>query len=92
MASHRGLGLSSGIVFANPPPADVALEAAALEALVAGAIEAADAAGITGAAVTPFLLDHVARNSEGQTVDVNVALLLSNARVGAAIATALTAT
>ena len=42
--------------------------------------------GIHGAAVTPFLLDRVQRATGGRTVAVNVAVLESNARVGAEVA------
>jgi pseudouridine-5'-phosphate glycosidase len=88
MGRQRELGLRSGIVFANPPPATAALESADVEQAVAAAVASAESNGITGAEVTPYLLDHLARHSDGRTVEVNVALLLSNAAVAAAIAVA----
>ena len=40
---------------------------------------------MTGAAVTPFLLDQLARLSDGRTLEANIALLQNNARVAAQI-------
>ena len=53
------------------------------------ALAAAESAGVRGADVTPFLLARLGDASSGRTLDANVALLRNNARVAAAIATAL---
>jgi len=70
------------------PPAD-ALPRAEAEAAVMEAVRRADAQGITGSAVTPFLLAQIAEVTEGRSVCANRALLLNNCRVGAKIAVAL---
>jgi len=44
---------------------------------------------VRGADVTPFLLARLGDASSGRTLDANVALIRNNARVAAAIATAL---
>lgn len=87
--AQRDLGLDAGIVIANPPPADAALSRDEVEVLIDEARSAAATAGVRGTAVTPFLLDHLARATGGRSVEANVALLLDNARVAASIAAAL---
>lgn len=81
-------GRATGIVIANPPPADSALSRAQMEGLINSALEAAEAAGIRGKSVTPYLLQEMARRSGGQTLRANMALLIANARLAASIAVA----
>src|SRR5438067_6313086 len=86
-----GRGATAGIVIANPPPAEAALARGEVESLVSKALEAAEAAGIRGKGVTPFLLEHLAKNSGGRTRKTNIALLVANARLAAGIAVAYSA-
>jgi pseudouridine-5'-phosphate glycosidase len=92
IAAQRALGLGSGMVIAREPPAALALDAAAAEAAIAKAIAAAEASGIRGKALTPFLLDEVAKATGGDSVRANKALLEANAALAAEIAVALAAT
>ena len=85
LAAQRDLGLGSGIVVVNPPPADLAFRRGLTEA-VNQAIASAREAGIHGKATTPYLLAQVAERSGGRSVPLNVALLVSNATVAAEIA------
>jgi pseudouridine-5'-phosphate glycosidase len=78
-------------IIVNPPPAENALPRAEVESLISGAVAAAEAAGIRGKAVTPFLLEQLARNSGGKTLQTNIALLVANARLAAGIAVAYSA-
>ena len=71
-----------------PPPADTALPREESDRAVARALEEADALGISGAALTPFLLGRVAEITEGRSLRANVALLENNAAVAAEIAVA----
>ena len=73
---------SRGIVVAVPPPAE--LEGAEEMARAA----AAELGHITGAAVTPRLLARVAELSGGRSLDLNVDLVINNARVAAQVARA----
>jgi pseudouridine-5'-phosphate glycosidase len=91
MQIHWELGLSSGIVFGNPPPAASALGNEEVDAWIAQALQSAAAEGIRGKAVTPYLLDHLAKASYGRTLETNIALLVHNARVAAQIAKAYSA-
>jgi pseudouridine-5'-phosphate glycosidase len=88
MKTHWELGMSSGIVFANPPPVGHSLSYAELESLIAGALNSAEVLGLRGKAVTPHLLQELARRSGGRTLRANIALLIENARVAARIAAA----
>ena len=80
----------AGIVLAVPVPEAAALRRDVVERTLVGALGDADRAGITGAAVTPFLLKALGELSEGRTLTANVALLRRNAEVASALARELT--
>ncbi|MEZ5933439.1 MAG: pseudouridine-5'-phosphate glycosidase [Alphaproteobacteria bacterium] len=87
--SHRALGLSSGLLIVTPPPARYALGGEETAVLVEAAREAAERAGIKGAAQTPFMLRHMAEASAGRTVVLNVHLAAANATLAAKLAASL---
>ena len=89
LAAHWGLGVQGGLVIANPVPEAAAIGPERLEGWVAQALAAAEAQGVTGGALTPFLLARLAELSKGETLKANVALLKDNARLAAEIAVAL---
>ncbi|MFP4613652.1 MAG: pseudouridine-5'-phosphate glycosidase [Spirochaetaceae bacterium] len=89
LAAHWGLGLRSGAVVANPVPAELATPAEVIEGAVNAAIEEAERRGISGKALTPFLLARIADLTEGESVRTNVALAENNARLAGQIAAAL---
>lgn len=91
MQTHWEMGFTSGIVFCNPPPSGSALRKQEVDAWVAQALESAASAEIRGKAVTPYLLDYLAKASRGQTLETNIGLLVNNARVAAQIAKAYSA-
>ncbi len=78
-----------GVVVANPLPADEQLDPDLHDRVIAGALAAAEQAGVRGRQVTPFVLDHLHRASEGATQAVNVRLVLRNAELAGRIAAAL---
>jgi len=80
------VGLSGGVVVANPLPESQGFDAG--EA-TENAMREADRLGIEGKALTPFLLQHIANATDGKSLAANVALVKHNARVGTAIAVAL---
>lgn len=82
------LGLA-GVLVVNPIPQEHALDQDTLEQAIAQAVAEADAAGIKGKALTPWLLARLEQLSGGDSVQANIALLLNNARLGAKIAAAL---
>jgi pseudouridine-5'-phosphate glycosidase len=79
----------AGMLVCVPIPAANALPRAELEREIDAALAAAENAGIRGSEVTPYLLARLGDASSGRTLEANIALLRNNARVAAAIATAL---
>jgi pseudouridine-5'-phosphate glycosidase len=83
---HWQLGLESALLVVQPPPAETALPLDQVEAWIQKALEEAAQQKITGAAVTPFLLERVSKLSGGASLRANLALLRNNARLAARIA------
>jgi len=83
------LDRGAGMLVCVPIPEASALPRGELEREIDAALAAADAAGVRGGDVTPFLLGRLGESSSGRTLDANVALLRNNARVAAEIAIAL---
>ena len=77
-----------GALIANPAPEDVALPMATVAAWIAEASAAANEQGVSGKALTPFLLQFLANISGGEAVATNCALARNNAMVAAQIAVA----
>lgn len=88
---RAALGLPGGQLVANPIPAADEIASATLAPLIAQAQAEAEAQGIAGKSVTPFLLQRLFELTEGRTLASNIALVLNNARLAARIATALAA-
>jgi pseudouridine-5'-phosphate glycosidase len=89
VAAHRAIPGSAGLLLVQPPPAEVAIPASEVEAWVDAALRAAEAEGIEGAAVTPFLLRRVADASDGRALRANIGLIVANAATAAEVAVAL---
>jgi len=87
------LGLSgSALVVANPLPADEQLDPELHDRVLADALAAAEADGIRGRAVTPFLLARLHAETGGESLRANVRLVLRNAELAARIAAAVART
>jgi pseudouridine-5'-phosphate glycosidase len=84
--AQRSLGRPGALLVVRPPPPDVALGRAEVDRAVARSLEAADAKGVRGAAVTPYLLAAVERETGGRSLAANLGLLEANAALAAAIA------
>jgi len=89
LEAQHGLGLAAGVLVCQPVPAAHALPRAAVERHIERALAAAKREGISGKALTPFLLDQVTDASGGDSLAANRALITANARLGAEIARAL---
>jgi pseudouridylate synthase len=85
------LNLSCGVSVANPIAADAEIPAGEVGAMIDAALREADAAGISGQAVTPFLLERIVHASDGRSLAANVALVRNNAALAAQIAVAYVA-
>lgn len=80
VATHLGLGLGSGALVCVPVPADMALPDDVARAAVAQAVADADAAGVGGPALTPWLLARIAEVTDGLSIRANTALIVNDAR------------
>jgi pseudouridine-5'-phosphate glycosidase len=88
IAARDRLGLAHGILVTVPVPEADALRVEEADAAIAEATRMADAAGIHGRAVTPFVLAKVLDLTGGRSQHANIAALVNNARVAAQIAMA----
>lgn len=89
LKAHRAIPGAGGVLVVQPPPAELAIDAAEVEAWIGDALRDAEDHAIRGGAVTPHLLSYVARASGGRTLRVNIGLIVRNARTAGEIATAL---
>ena len=89
LEAQEGLGLRSAIVVANPIALEDEISAAEMRRHIEAAIAEADAAHISGKALTPWLLDRLLTLTSGRTLPANIALVRSNARLAAEIAVSL---
>ena len=83
------IGDDGGVLVANPIPMEFEIPAERISAAIDQALADATNNGVVGAAVTPFLLGRLGAITDGESQRANVALVLSNASVAAAIAVAL---
>ena len=88
-SAHWALRMRSAVLVAVPCPADAAIPAGEIARAIDEALDEAAAAGVSGAALTPFLLSRVAARTGGRALRANLALLENNARVAGRIAVAL---
>ncbi len=86
--TRRRLGLTEGVIVSNPPPEASEIPAGEMEGFITEALAAAQAANVTGKAVTPFLLGKIHEITNGRSLDTNIALIQNNAAVAADIAVA----
>ncbi|MEZ5811641.1 MAG: pseudouridine-5'-phosphate glycosidase [Rhizobiaceae bacterium] len=87
--TRRALGLAGGMLVANPVPAEDEIPAKTMAGHIAAAQAEAESRGISGKAVTPFLLAHIVELTGGASLKTNIALVENNARLAAEIAKAL---
>jgi len=86
---RAALGLPGGQLVANPIPPEAEIARAEIMPVVEQALNEAAARAIAAKAVTPFLLQRIFELTEGRSLVANIALVLNNARLAAAIAGAL---
>lgn len=80
------MGLEGGALIVNPIPAEAAIPNNEIDKVIARALAEAEAQGVKGKAVTPFLLARVAELTGGASLKANLALLENNAKAAAEIA------
>lgn len=87
--AQQALGLSCGMLVAVPVPVEYELPVDRMEAAIAQALGEAEAQGVKGKALTPFLLARISELTGEDSLRANLALLENNARVATGIAVAL---
>jgi pseudouridylate synthase len=88
MAAADALDVGTALLIANPIAFDQQLDPDEHERVLAQALEEARAQGVTGKAVTPYLLAYLHDATEGRSLEVNVTVARANAAVAGAIAVA----
>jgi len=83
-----GLQLNGSVLIANPVPTEFEMNIEAIEQHILKALDAASQQHIKGKEVTPFILKYIAENTQGESLETNIALIKNNARVAAEIAVA----
>jgi pseudouridylate synthase len=78
-----------GMLVVNPIPAEAEVPAAEMAEHIDRAVADAAAAGISGKAVTPWLLARILEITGGRSLAANIALVKNNARLAARIAISL---
>ena len=89
LSAKWSMGLNGSVLIANPLSAEDSIDRNEMEDHIQRALAAAATAGIKGKEVTPFLLKYIADHTKGESLDANIALICSNAALGAKIAGAL---
>jgi pseudouridine-5'-phosphate glycosidase len=89
LAIERFAWNSGGVLVGVPIPASDALSADDIQSGMTSALAAASQQGITGAAVTPFVLGEISRSLDGLNIPANLALSENNAAVAADIAVSI---
>ena len=87
--AKRKLGLPGGVLICAPVPEEFELPAAEANAAIEQALAEADAQGVHGKAITPFLLARIVELTGERSLRANLALLENNVRIGAQIAKVL---
>jgi len=82
----RDLDLSHGMLVAVPPPNSAG---ESIEQAIQAALQQANEQGLTGQAVTPFILKKVAETTGGDSLRCNISLVQHNAEIGSEIAVAI---
>lgn len=80
---------NGGLLLAVPIPEYAEVDPGPLNGAVQGALEDADAAGLVGAAITPFVLGRIGEATDGDSLPANLALAENNAQVAVEVASAV---
>jgi pseudouridylate synthase len=90
-AARRSIGTAGGMLIANPVPEGDEIPANEMAVHIAAAQADGERQGVSGKAVTPFLLSKIVDLTAGRSLATNIALVRNNARLAARIATELAA-
>ncbi|MFA6844344.1 MAG: pseudouridine-5'-phosphate glycosidase [Sphaerochaetaceae bacterium] len=88
LKAKNNLKLEGGVLVADPIPEEYSMDPAYINAKINEAVIAAERNGVTGKALTPFLLDAIQKATEGKSLDANIHLVYNNAALASQIAVA----
>ena len=80
------MGLAGGVVIANPIPEKYSYDKLLIDEAINTALKEAKLLDIKGKEITPFLLSYISNITKGKSLEVNIQLILSNARLASKIA------
>lgn len=80
------VGLSGGMLVANPIPDEYAMDSDYINQNIQIALDECDKLGIHGKQTTPYLLDKIQKLTSGKSLDANIQLVYNNARLATEIA------
>jgi pseudouridine-5'-phosphate glycosidase len=86
MREQDALGTTTALLVANPVDRAHELDPGVHDRVLDAALRAADATGVAGQAVTPFLLDYLQRETGGESLRANLAAVRGNIRLAAQVA------
>lgn len=89
IAARSRIGLDGGMVIGNPVPEEYEMDGETIDRAINEALREADASGINGKAITPFLLDRIQRLTGGESLETNIRLVKNNVELAAKIAVSL---
>jgi pseudouridylate synthase len=89
IAAHRTLPGRSGVLLANPIPAEYEMDRETHDQLLEAGMRLLDERGVQGRDVTPVLLEHFHTASSGVSLDANEELVVSNVTLAAQVAVEL---
>ena len=87
--ARTSLNIAGGVLIANPVPEHAEIPKAEMDIIIAKAIAESETLGISGKAVTPWLLNRIVELTDGRSLATNQQLIFNNARVAAQLAVAL---
>ena len=87
--AQRALGLENGMLVTNPVPEQYSMDPDVINRAIDQAVAEANAQGVHGKAITPFLLARIKDLTGGDSLESNIQLVLNNARLAAEVAKAL---
>ena len=84
--AQRALNIEGGMLVTNPIPEQYSMDPDVINRAIDQAVAEANAQGIHGKAITPFLLARIKDLTGGDSLDSNIQLVLNNARLAARVA------
>ena len=90
MQARRDLDVGGGVLVTNPVPVEQEIASQIMQGFINQAVQEATSAGITGKAVTPWLLGRLVELTDGRSLTTNQALIKNNATLAGQLAVALT--